>query len=71
MPAQDAAPDDQTATIPRPPAERPRAAPRMEDDFLPPEDIPDAGAPPPPPPSRGRRQAGREKNIFEELFDGQ
>lgn len=65
------APDDQTATIPRPPAERPRAAPRMEDDFLPPEDIPDAGAPPPPPPTRGRRQAGRDANIFEQLFGGQ
>ncbi|MGJ0507853.1 MAG: transglycosylase domain-containing protein [Methylocystis sp.] len=65
--AAQSAGDDQTATITAPPAARPRAAaPRDIDDLLPPEDIPDAGAPPPPP--RGRKQAGRDRNVFEQLF---
>ncbi len=59
--------EDETATIQIPPPARPRAAPRETDDLLPPEDIPDAGAPPLP---RGRRPAAREKNLFEELFGG-
>jgi penicillin-binding protein 1A len=63
------APDDATATIPiAPEATRAtRAAPRSVDELLPPEDIPDAGAPPPAP--RGRRPAA-QRNIFEELFGG-
>lgn len=67
-PAYEPPQDDLTATIP--PPDRPHARQRETDELLPPEDIPDAGAPPPPPP-RGRRQAGRDRNIFEQLFDGQ
>jgi penicillin-binding protein 1A len=69
-PAYEPPQDDLTATVPPPPAERPRARQREIDELLPPEDIPDAGPPPPPPP-RGRRQAGRERNIIEQLFGDQ
>ena len=69
-PAYEPPQDDLTATIPPPPSERPRARQREIDELLPPEDIPDAGPPPPPPP-RGRRQAGRERNIIEQLFGDQ
>jgi penicillin-binding protein 1A len=69
QPAGRRALDDETATIPvTPPPTRPRAAPpRAIDDLLPPEDIPDAGAPAPPP--RGRRPAA-SRSIFEDLFGG-
>jgi len=73
-PEVQAAPDeappahDETATIPPPSPPRGRAS-REPEEFMPPEDIPNAGAVPPPNP-RGRRPAAQEKNIFEQLFGG-